>query len=60
MQSNLASKREYNFERFEQTQQAPKIERLPRREKLPHEKQEREYGRTYCSNRRRHGPLNHA
>ncbi len=36
MQSNLASKREYNFERFEQTQQAPKIERLPRREKLPH------------------------
>ena len=23
-------------------------------------KQEREYGRTYCSNRRRHGPLHHA
>ena len=36
MQSNLASKRHYNFERFEQPQQAPKIERLPKREKLPH------------------------
>ena len=36
MQSNLASKRDYNFERFEQPQQAPKIERLPKREKLPH------------------------
>lgn len=36
MQSNLASKRDYNFERFETPQQAPRIERLPKREKIPH------------------------
>ena len=36
MQSNLASKRDYNFERVEQPQQAPRTGRLPKREKLPH------------------------
>lgn len=36
MQSNLAAKREYNFEQFEAPAAAPAIERLPKREKLPH------------------------
>ncbi len=36
MQSNLATKREYNFEQFEAQATAPAIERLPKREKLPH------------------------
>ena len=36
MQSNLATKREYNFEHFETPAAAPSIERLPKREKLPH------------------------
>ena len=33
MQSNLASKREYNFEQFEGPSHAPAIERLPKRER---------------------------
>lgn len=36
MQSNLASKREYNFEQFEGPSHAPAIERLPKRERVVH------------------------
>jgi cell division protein FtsL len=36
MQSNLASKREYNFEQFQAPAAAPSIERVPKREQLPH------------------------
>ena len=36
MQSNLASKRDYNVEGVGQPEQARKIEGVPKREKLPH------------------------
>ena len=36
MQSNLASKREYNIEQFEGPSHAPAIERLPKRERVVH------------------------